>query len=195
MAVYGANGAGKSCFVDAIEYVLRGGRIEHLAHEYSGKHQEKAVLNTHMPADAEGAVALVFADGTSVLITITPKGTYTTEGDGVHHLTNWDARRTVLRQDEVSHFVHSTKGEKYSVLLPLLGLGHLETTAENLRQLSAAVARLSGIRDALATLKAATGTLESAYGDSAPTQAGAALRDLCGKHVTETRSGHVRDAS
>jgi chromosome segregation ATPase len=37
MVVYGANGAGKSSFVDAVEYVLKNGRIEHLAHEYSGK--------------------------------------------------------------------------------------------------------------------------------------------------------------
>ena len=45
MVVYGENGSGKSCFVDAIEYPPNGSRIEHLAHEYSGKRQEKAIIN------------------------------------------------------------------------------------------------------------------------------------------------------
>src|SRR3990167_2403892 len=49
MVVYGVNGSGKSSFVDAVEYVLKDGKIGHLSHEYSGKHQEKAILNTHRP--------------------------------------------------------------------------------------------------------------------------------------------------
>ena len=36
MVVYGENGSGKSSFVDAVEYVLNGGGIEHLKTEYSG---------------------------------------------------------------------------------------------------------------------------------------------------------------
>ena len=32
MAVYGMNGAGKSSFVDAVEYAVGAGRIGHLAH-------------------------------------------------------------------------------------------------------------------------------------------------------------------
>lgn len=44
VVVYGENGTGKSCFVDAVEYLLHGGRIRHLAHEYSGKRQEKGVI-------------------------------------------------------------------------------------------------------------------------------------------------------
>ncbi len=36
VVVYGENATGKSCFVDAVEYLLNRGRIEHLAHEYSG---------------------------------------------------------------------------------------------------------------------------------------------------------------
>ena len=35
MVVYGENGSGKSSFVDAVEYLLQGGKIGHLAHEYS----------------------------------------------------------------------------------------------------------------------------------------------------------------
>lgn len=41
-------------------------------------------------------------------------------------MRTWDYRRTVLRQDEMSRFIHSAKGTKYSDLLPLLGLGDLE---------------------------------------------------------------------
>ncbi|MDO8700505.1 MAG: AAA family ATPase, partial [Deltaproteobacteria bacterium] len=36
LVVYGANGSGKSSFVDAVEYVLNDGKIGHLSHEYSG---------------------------------------------------------------------------------------------------------------------------------------------------------------
>jgi hypothetical protein len=42
----------------------------------------------------------------------------------------------VLRQDEVAEFVRSSKGEKYSALLPLFGLHDLEVAAENLRKLA-----------------------------------------------------------
>ena len=41
VVIYGANGSGKSTFPDAIEYLVADGRIEHLAHEYSGHRQEK----------------------------------------------------------------------------------------------------------------------------------------------------------
>ena len=62
MVVYGENGSGKSSFVDAIEYVLNDGRIMHLAHEYSGKHQERGVLNTHKPQDRKAEVRIKFKD-------------------------------------------------------------------------------------------------------------------------------------
>ena len=51
VVVYGQNGSGKSSFVDAIEYLLRDGRVGHLSHEYSGKRQEKGLPNTHTPKD------------------------------------------------------------------------------------------------------------------------------------------------
>ena len=47
VVAYGENGAGKSSFVDAVEFLMSGGKIRHLAHEYSGKHQEKGIINTH----------------------------------------------------------------------------------------------------------------------------------------------------
>ena len=63
VVVFGENGAGKSCFVDSVEYALRDGRIEHLAHEYSGRHQEKAVLNTHRPGDTDAFLEIELGDG------------------------------------------------------------------------------------------------------------------------------------
>ena len=46
MVVYGENGTGKSSFIDAIEYGLKG-TIDHLKTEYSGTHQVRAIPNTH----------------------------------------------------------------------------------------------------------------------------------------------------
>ena len=51
MVVYGANGSGKSSFVDAVEYVLKDSKIGHLNHEYSGTRQVKAIPNTHKPKE------------------------------------------------------------------------------------------------------------------------------------------------
>lgn len=36
VAIYGENGSGKSSFVDIVEYLIKGGEIEHLRHEYRG---------------------------------------------------------------------------------------------------------------------------------------------------------------
>jgi AAA15 family ATPase/GTPase len=49
--IYGCNGAGKSSFVDSIEYGVTGGKIGHLVSEHSGRNQEKAIPNTHTPAN------------------------------------------------------------------------------------------------------------------------------------------------
>ena len=72
LVVYGANGSGKSSFVDAVEYVLSHGRIRHLAHEYSGKHQEKGILNTHKPKDRKAALNVKFKDDSELKTDITP---------------------------------------------------------------------------------------------------------------------------
>ena len=63
MVVYGANGSGKSSFVDAVEYVLNDGKIGHLIHEYSGTRQVKALPNTHKPTEATTELRIKFQDG------------------------------------------------------------------------------------------------------------------------------------
>lgn len=135
-AVYGPNGSGKSSFVDAVEYFLCEGRIGHLTHEYSGKKQEKGVINTHKPTLDPARARIEFTDGSSAQVIVSANGAFTTKGDGLKHVETLDYRRVVLRQDEVARFVSSAKAEKYSALLPLLGLEQLETSAENVRQLS-----------------------------------------------------------
>ena len=139
MVVYGQNGSGKSSFVDAFEYALRSGKIGHLAHEYSGKHQEKAIINTHRPKSAKAEVRIQFENGAELKAEIGANGALVLSGAGGVAIKTWDYARTVLRQDEVAHFIQDTKGNKYSVLLPLLGLGRMEVTAENLRQLARSV--------------------------------------------------------
>ncbi len=163
MVIYGENGSGKSSFVDAVEYVLNDGRISHLAHEYSGKHQEKAVPNTHKPKDRNARLTIAFKDGSKLEIEIEPDGTHVKSGTDNADIKGWDYRRTVLRQDEVSAFIHNTKGGKYSALLPLLGLHQMELAAENLRQLARTVEQQSKLREIKAVLKEVEATRKAAF--------------------------------
>ena len=126
---YGANGSGKSSFVDAVEYVLNHGRIRHLAHEYSGRHQEKGIPNTHKPKDRKTWLRIEFEDDSKLKVEISENGSSTSTGDDAISMDTWDYRRTILRQDEVAEFIHDTKGDKYSALLPLLGLEQMEVAA------------------------------------------------------------------
>jgi RecF/RecN/SMC N terminal domain len=146
--VYGLNGAGKSSFVDGIEYISSGGKISHLAHEYSGKNLINSVPNTHKPSDAQTEVMLTFSDGSEAKTAIRPDGSHI----GLSPIKGWEYRRAILRQDEVAAFIKETKGGKYSALLPLLGLQPLEIAAENLRQLARNVKSLSQLESSKASL-------------------------------------------
>lgn len=145
VVVYGENAAGKSSFVDAIEYAINDGKIAHLSHEYSGSRQEKGVVNTHTPPDRTTSFSITFKDGSHFSAGISRKGI--PQKSGTTEMNTWDYRRTVLRQDEISRFIHSSKGNKYSDLLPLLGLGGLEIAAENLRQLARTIEAQSQLRE------------------------------------------------
>lgn len=146
VVVYGQNGAGKSSFVDAIEYVIGDGKIAHLTHEYSGRNQEKAIINTHTPVGGGTELAIKFFDDTEINVKIAKDGTYTKSGAEAINMGAWEYRRTVLRQDEISEFIRSSKGDKYSALLPLLGLQEMEVAAENLRQLVRPIEEQSNLR-------------------------------------------------
>ena len=136
MVVYGENGSGKSSFVDAVEYVLNNGSIRHLSIEYSGSNLVNAIPNTHKPAASKTALRFKFKDATEHKIDFNPNGSSKSSGAQSVAMHEWEYRRAVLRQNEVSDFIHSTKGEKYSALLPLFGLDKMEVAAENLRQLA-----------------------------------------------------------
>jgi DNA repair exonuclease SbcCD ATPase subunit len=142
IVIYGENGSGKSSFVDAVEYAVRR-RVEHLAHEYSGKRQEKALVNTHTPDDKTTQIEIEFASKDTLAVKIDRDGKDSSSGPV--EISNWDYHRTILRQNEVSDFISSTKGGKYSELLPLFGLDPLEHAAENLRQLCKQIEQEAGL--------------------------------------------------
>ena len=74
MVVYGANGSGKSSFVDAMEYIVNGGSIEHLKHEYSSSHQANGIFNTHKPENSKTALRVKFQDNSDLNITFSSNG-------------------------------------------------------------------------------------------------------------------------
>jgi hypothetical protein len=162
--VYGGNGSGKSSFVDAVEYVLNEGKIRHLAHEYSGKHQEKAIPNTHRPDGRKTLLKIRFQDKSDVTTEIDANGSTRSSGDGKLAMADWSYQHTILRQDEVARFIHDTKGEKYSALLPLLGLEHLEMAAENLRQLSKVINEEAELKESGVKLKDVAAKRREAFG-------------------------------
>lgn len=147
VVVYGSNGAGKSSFVDAVEHVLRDGKIEHLAHEYSGTYNKKAVPNTHTPEDEETSLRISFLDGSSHETVFLKNGSFTKTQTSQKTLDTWEYKHTILRQNEVAAFIQSSKGNKYSALLPLFGLDQMETAAENLRKIGKNVAQESHLSE------------------------------------------------
>jgi len=66
--------------VDAIEYVLNGGRISHLAHEYSGKRQENALPNRLKPQGAHTGLAIKFCDDSEIKVEIREDGSSKSSG-------------------------------------------------------------------------------------------------------------------
>jgi energy-coupling factor transporter ATP-binding protein EcfA2 len=152
--VYGPNGAGKSSFVDGVEYMVSGGKIGHLSNEYSGRRLENSIINTQMPERMQAGIDLQFVNGTTSSAAIRSTGAVTYSG--MDALKGWQRERVILRQDEVSAFVQADKAEKYSSILPLIGLGPLETVATNIRSLGRRLAGEAGVqrdRGALAELE------------------------------------------
>lgn len=137
--VYGPNGAGKSSFVDAIEYATSNGKLSDLAHEHSGRNQILGILNTHRPHQSGAEISIDFVSGACRRIVIGEDGVSQHSGAENVAIQSWPCRQVVLRQAQLASFISSAKGEKYSALLPLLGLQHLETQAENLRQVAKAI--------------------------------------------------------
>jgi hypothetical protein len=186
VVVYGENGSGKSSFVDAVEYVLRGGKIGHLSHEYSGKHQEKGVINTHSPKGATIGVRIGFQDGSELKTEIKRNGSFVSAGGEAAGITAWDYQRTILRQDELADFIRETKGDKYSALLPLLGLHEMEVAAENLRQLAKSVEQQANLREKKASLAAIDAKRKATFGSATGDEIVKRIHDLHAKYCEAT---------
>ncbi len=189
MVIYGENGSGKSSFVDAVEYVINGHKVGHLTHEYSGKYQEKGLVNTHRPKGKTTRLRVSFSNGSRLVAEVQPHGASTRCGGGTEAVLmhTWDYRRTVLRQDELAGFIRDTKGGKYSSLLPLLGLHELEVTAQNLRQLARSVCELSkrdGMKNALMTYQAKR---EAEFGTATDEEVIAKVESLHAKYCPDNR--------
>ncbi|MFC1977986.1 hypothetical protein ACFLWS_06980 [Chloroflexota bacterium] len=139
VVVYGANGSGKSTFCDAIEYITMRGKIDHLRHEYSGVRQEKGIRNTHAPDEVIPLISIGFEGDISVGTTIAADGTpsfTSSPPELINSIQSWELEQFILRQDEVAWFVLKPKGDKYSALLPLLGLQNFEQATDNLNTLT-----------------------------------------------------------
>ncbi|MCL5958811.1 MAG: AAA family ATPase [Chloroflexi bacterium] len=184
MVVYGENGSGKSSFVDGVEFVLSKGRIGHLAHEYSGKHQEKGIINTHKPQDRATELRIKFKDGSELKTQIKPNGLSTSSGAETVAMETWEYRCTILRQDEVAQFIHDSKGAKYSALLPLIGLDQLEVIAENLRQLAKAVETESKLIQTRTMLTQVETKRKTVFGTDTDVEIFSRLEDLWQKYCT-----------
>ena len=170
MVVYGENGSGKSSFVDAVEYVLNNGSIEHLRTEYSGTRQVNAIPNTHKPANVNSTLRFRFQGSSELKIEFNTNGSSKRSGGEGIVMDEWAYRQTVLRQDEVAKFIHDTKGGKYSALLPLFGLHKLEIAAENLRKLGRTVERESNLREKRTDLQQSTNLRNATFADQSDEQ-------------------------
>ena len=185
MVAYGVNGSGKSSFVDAIEYDINDGKIGHLAHEYSGKRQEKAILNTHKPRGRKAELRITFQDDSELKTEIAQDGSATSSGAEAVAMHTWDYRRTILRQDEVAKFIGDTKGGKYSALLPLLGLHKMEVAAENLRQLAKSIEEQSELKEIKFKLQQIAPTRKANFGMDNDDQIFAKIEKLYRKYCPE----------
>lgn len=170
VVVYGENGSGKSSFVDAVEYVLNHGKIGHLSHEYSGKNQEKAIVNTHTPDGKKTELRIKFQDESELITEIKRNGSSISSGAESVAMGSWDYQHTVLRQDEVAAFIRDTKGGKYSALLPLLGLNQIEVAAENLRQLAKSIDQQAKPKETKLALEGVEAKKKTAFGTSTDKQ-------------------------
>jgi energy-coupling factor transporter ATP-binding protein EcfA2 len=195
VVVYGANGSGKSSFADALEYIVMKGKIGHLKHEYSGSKQEKGVINTHRPDGWNSTIVLSLDGKMKLAVKIAQDGTPTfssTPSDFVDFVQSWQLERLLLRQDEVANFITDTKGHKYSVLLPLLGLDNLETAADNVSKLKKHINDLSEVLSKKIELQQKKKNVERYLSGVADDVAYSALRAIATKYDIDTDriSGH-----
>jgi DNA repair exonuclease SbcCD ATPase subunit len=164
--VFGKNGAGKSAFVDAVEFVLKDGKLQQLAHEYSGRNQEKGLPNTKRPEGKKTQIQIAFKNGEVLEAGIKTNNLPEMSGANGVDMPSWDYGRTVLRQTDVTAFIEEAKGRKYSALLPLLGLHEFEVAAENLHQLHRELEKQANVQFKKGQLLTLTQKRKKVFGDA-----------------------------
>lgn len=150
VVVYGDTASGKSSFVDAVEYIISNGKIEHLRHEYSDTYLRNCVRNTKSSDDSISIACMHFENGNYVKVEVPKAGKIRFESnpaDLIDTIQKWDVKRHILRQDEIANFIQETKSQKYSALSPLLGLQVYEDVAENIIKIKTNVVQESGYED------------------------------------------------
>jgi energy-coupling factor transporter ATP-binding protein EcfA2 len=183
VAIYGPNGSGKSSIVDALEFLLTQGRIKHLEHEYSGKRLERSVPNIRTPVGVMPTVSLRLASGQEASACLPEAGKC--RASGLAHLAGWDADVSILRQSDVAAFVHATKGDKFSTILPLLGLQPLETATQNLHQLRREVERASEVGWLRGEIQLASARINAAFPDNSVDTVRNAVRVLHRRYLPD----------
>jgi len=140
VVIYGDNACGKSSFVDAFEFLITKGKIEHLRNEYSNT--INSVRNLKTPDNQECVARVCFEGSNYIEGNVKKDGGIRFKASSAQFKTSfqeWDSKKHILRQDEVSNFIHSRKSDKYSTLSPLLGLQEFEEIARNLLNLKNSV--------------------------------------------------------
>ena len=66
--------SGKSSFVDAVEYILQKGRIEHLSVEYADSGLRNCIRNTFAPDGEDSRAFIHFIDGNNVFALVPSNG-------------------------------------------------------------------------------------------------------------------------
>jgi energy-coupling factor transporter ATP-binding protein EcfA2 len=174
VVVYGPNGSGKSSFVDGVEFIASGGKVGHLSHEYSGKKLEKSIINTHI-TDGSSSVRIKIRD-VDICASIRSDGKVTFSN--LEALASWDLKRIVLRQEDVSNFINSNKSTKYSAVLPLLGLGSFDATAQNIRAIARKVRDEVRLDHAKGQVDQIRKRLNAAYGSDEWSKISSSVQDL-----------------
>ena len=100
-------------------------------------------------------------------------------------MNEWDYRQTVLRQSEVSEFIHARKGDKYSALLPLFGLHNMEIAAENLRQLAKSMETEAKLDEKRIKLNQVESQRKETFGGKSNTQIVSLINDLYAEYLKD----------
>ena len=135
LAIYGANGTGKSTITDALEWFYYD-RVDHLWRENC---KENALPNTMLPVGQDTCVEVTFNDDTlSGKKTLSSNASVSTSNASQafkKHIESVKSgqERVVLRHADLLRFLVSTKGQKREELARIIGYQELESFRDVVR--------------------------------------------------------------